>query len=511
MGVETELKLSLPLSAAPRLRKHPLLAGQRPQRQHLANTYYDTPALDLKKRRIALRHRHTAWGQLLTVKSAEPAVGGLACRSEWEAPSLPGVFDFSHVDDKPLRKWLEGLVPVLQPAFTTDFVRTTWLLEPAPGTRVELAFDHGKVSCGEAQEALCEIELELLEGPASALFELALALQADLPLRPEVVSKAERGYRVFQQARPQPARARKAGIDKGMAPLAAFKVIALECVEQLQRNEAGARAGLDPEFVHQARVAIRRLRSALRLWRPLLPAVFREHFAPAWRDLAATLGEARNLDVFATETLPPLLATFPERPPLTRLQHLAERRRQHAQADVRRAFDAPRFARLLLGFTAALHALPESGSAAEGDAVQGGASEKAAEPQTLSAFARRRLRRFDRDVQRLSSAIGSDQEAHHQLRIAFKRLRYALEFMAPLYGTHAIRRYLAAAAEMQALLGAMNDLTVAERLVAELRRRRTDDIVHGWLAGQAVLLHNLLPAALSGFVEARKPWRGRRG
>ena len=98
--------------------------------------------------------------------------------------------------------------------------------------------------------------------------------------------------------------------------------------------------------------------------------------------------------------------------------------------------------------------------------------------------------------------------AHHRLRIAFKRLRYALEFAAPLLPAGKVRRYGVATAEMQALLGAMNDLAVAEALVAELRQRRTNDLVHGWLAGQAVLLRNLLPAALEGFLEARPPWKG---
>ncbi len=494
MAVETELKLSIPPGAVAALRRHPLLAGIRPQRQRLANTYYDTPALDLKRRRIALRHRQTAWGQLLTVKSAEPAAGGLAQRSEWEAPSLPGAFDFSHVDDRRLRAQLEELTPSLQPAFTTDFLRTTWLLAPAPGVRIEMALDRGAVRCERAgavhEDPICEIELELLEGPASSLFDVALALQADLPLRPEIASKAERGFRLFQQSPQQPMRAGRSPLVAGMRPQAAFVAVALDCIGQLQRNEAGARAGDDPEFVHQARVAIRRLRSALRLWGPLLPPGFRERFAPAWKGLAQLLGEARNLDVLATETLPPLHAAFPETPALRRLAHLAGRRRQYWHREIRSAFAAPQFAELLLSFTAALHSLPPDVSLF-----------------SLEEFMQRRLRRFAREVRRLAAACGSDPQGHHQLRIAFKRLRYALEFAAPLYDAKQVRRYGAATAEMQALLGAMNDLAVAGTLVAELRQRRTDDLVHDWLAGQAVLLHHLLPAALAGFREARAPWK----
>ena len=59
MAVETELKLSIPAGRVAKLRRHPLLAGIKPQRQRLANTYYDTPALDLKRRRWrkAIRRR----------------------------------------------------------------------------------------------------------------------------------------------------------------------------------------------------------------------------------------------------------------------------------------------------------------------------------------------------------------------------------------------------------------------------------------------------------------------
>ena len=490
MAVETELKLSLPPGAVARLRRHPLLAGVTPQRQRLANTYYDTPALELKRRRIALRHRKTAWGQLLTVKSAEPAAGGLAQRSEWEAPSLPGAFDFSHVDDRRLRAQLEELTPALLPVFSTDFLRTTWLLEPAPGVRIEMALDRGAVRCEDREDPICEIELELLEGPASSLFDVALALQAGLPLRPEIASKAERGFRLFQQSPLQPMRAGRSPVLPGMRPQAAFVAVALDCIGQLQRNEAGARAGDDPEFVHQARVAIRRLRSALRLWGPLLPPAFRARFSPLWRELAQLLGEARNLDVFVTETLPPLMSAFPETPALRRLMQLAARRRQAWHRAIRQAFEAPEFAALLLSFTAALYALPSDVSL-----------------ESLEEFMRRRLRRFAREVRRRADACGSDPQGHHQLRIAFKRLRYALEFAAPLYDAKPVRRFGAATAEMQAVLGAMNDLAVAETLVAALRQRRTDDLVHGWLAGQSVLLHHLLPAALEAFFDAREPWK----
>lgn len=492
MAVETELKLSLPAAAAAALRRHPLLAAAKPAMQRLANVYYDTPDLDLLRAGVALRHRRNARGWLLTVKSAEPASGGLARRSEWEAPSQPGVFDFSHVDDKRLRRRLERLRPALQPAFVTDFRRSAWLLEPAAGVRVELAFDRGSIRHGERAAPICEVELELLAGPPSALFDLALALQADLPLRPESASKAERGYRLFRGEAPQPARAGASPLAADMAPLAAFRAVAFDCLDQLLKNEAGAHAGDDPEFVHQARVAVRRLRSALRFWAPLLPADFAAAWRPAWRDFAQRLGAARNLDVFVGEVLPPLLAAFPGHRGLRALPAQIERQRARARREVRAAFTAPVSGRLALAFAAALHALPD------GD-----------DEVALADFAARRLRRQARAAARLAAGLAAAPETHHRLRIAAKHLRYALEFLAPLYPKKALRRYLGQAAALQEVLGRLNDVDFAQSFVAGRRGLADADLLRGWLAGQAVLLREGLPAALRAFLGADAPWRAR--
>lgn len=490
MSVEIELKLSIAASAVARLRRHPLLVSVPPARQHLANAYYDTAKLDLLHSGMVVRHRRTAWGWLLTVKSAEPAAGGLARRSEWEAASLPDAFDFSHVDLKPLRKRLDELRPQLLPAFTTDFLRTTWLLSPQSGTRIEVALDRGTIRGAGREEAICELELELIEGPVSALFDLALALQADIPLRPECASKAERGYRLFLGQSPSPVRAGKTPVEKDFLPDEAFASVALDCIEQLQRNEAGARAGEDPEFVHQARIAIRRLRSAFCLWAPLLPAAFLAKYRPLWRELAREFGETRNLDVLATQTLPALQECFPEHPALQRLARLVERQCMQSHRELRTALKNPAFDRLVLGFTADVHALP-----------------KALLADSLPVFARRRLTRLAGRLSRLAVAAGNDPQALHSLRIAFKHLRYALEFLAPFYSRKALRPYLASVSELQELLGAINDIAVAEAHIAGLPRLESDTLIRGWLDGQRAPLLDILPRVLGNFMDAPRPWK----
>ena len=219
MAIETEIKLSLPPRAATQLAKHPLLAGIKPLRQRLLNTYYDTPDLRLQRERIAVRYRKKGWQWLFTVKCAAPSAGGLARRNEWEVPALPGEFDFSHVDNKKLRHLLESLRAELTPAFTTNFVRNAWLIEPQTGVRIELALDRGWIECKGRRAPICEVELELLEGDVDALFAAASTLQANLPLHPEVTSKAERGYRLYAGTALAPVKALPATINRGLTAI----------------------------------------------------------------------------------------------------------------------------------------------------------------------------------------------------------------------------------------------------------------------------------------------------
>ena len=489
MAVETEIKLSLPPRAAARLARHPLLAGSKPLRQRLLNTYYDTPDLHLQRERIAVRYRRKGRQWLLTVKSAAPSAGGLARRNEWEVPGLPGEFDFSHVDDKKLRHLLEALRPELVPAFTTDFTRNAWIVEAQAGVRIELALDRGRIEADGRQAPICEVELELLEGDVAALFATASALQDDLPLHPEVASKAERGYRLFADAELAPVKAPPIVIDGGLTAAAAFGAVALSCLTQLQGNERGIHDTDNPEFVHQARVAIRRLRSAIRVWKPLLPADFVADFDPRWRTLAAALGETRNRDVFIGEILPALAEAFPAHPEIKRLARHALRRSVISRNSARRAFKAADYSRLLLEFTAATLALPES-----------------TEPP-LKTFARSCLGKRARRVSQLAKkAHQADAAARHRLRVALKRLRYALEFFAPLFPGRGMQRYHLAATRLQDLLGQMNDLAVATQFTDEALPDGKGRFIDDWLAERNERMLQKLGKSLADFLQLEAPW-----
>ncbi|MEF8728428.1 MAG: CHAD domain-containing protein [Accumulibacter sp.] len=489
MALETEIKLSLPATAVRRLSSHPLLAASKPVRQKLVNTYYDTPDQRLQRKRLAVRYRQKGEAWLLTVKSDAPSPGGLAQRREWEVPGQPGQFDFSHVDSPKLRRFLEEATAELVPVFTTDFTRNLWVLTPREGSRIEVALDRGTIVAGERRENICELELELLEGDASDLFTAALALQADLPLHPEGVSKAERGYRLAHDAKLAPAKAGPVPLSMGMTSIGVFRSTAFSCLSQLQGNERGVRETDAPEFIHQARVSIRRLRSAIRLWRPLLPEDYVNNFDPRWRALANQLGDTRNWDVFITEILPPISKAFPDHGDVQRLSTQARNQLAACRKTAQAAIKAEAYSQLLLEFTAATLALLES------------------RKPPVTVFAPRSLNKRAKRVAALAAETrDSNPEARHALRVALKRLRYAIEFFAPLFPAKRLQRYHQSAAGLLDLLGRMNDATVAEQLVLQAVPGHHSDLVRAWLAGRNDLMLTQLEPLLAEFLSHPPPW-----
>ncbi len=197
MSTETELKLSLSPMAVSTLLRHPLLMTV-PKQQHLSNTYFDTDDLALTRQQVAVRERRIGEQTLLTVKTAGHSVAGLSRRREWEAPSQPGAFEFrALVDDAVLADALAHIADRLVPVFTTDFERLSWRIRQA-GSDVEIALDRGVIEATRqgrtVRQPICELELELKSGDASALTTLAAQLASAISLTPLDESKAARGY-----------------------------------------------------------------------------------------------------------------------------------------------------------------------------------------------------------------------------------------------------------------------------------------------------------------------------
>jgi CHAD domain-containing protein len=312
-------------------------------------------------------------------------------------------------------------------------------------------------------------------------------------LHPEAASKAERGYRLFAATPLEARRASPVTLDAGISSLVAFRTIALACVAHLQENEQGVRESDDPEFVHQARVAIRRLRSALRLWKPQLPEAFVATYDAQWRALALILGDARNWDVFLSEMLPELASSFPERSEIGALSRYATRQRESRRKRVRAALKNVAYSRLLLEFTAAVLKLAES----------------AASAVPLKVFAVHCLNKRAKKVIQQASATAKDAASRHRCRVALKRLRYALEFFDSLLPQKHLESYHQAVTQLQDLLGQMNDLDVAVQLIEEALPAQPADEIHAWMSQRNDLLLHKLDKSLNAFLRQKLPWKDR--
>ncbi|MDR2926491.1 MAG: CYTH domain-containing protein [Azoarcus sp.] len=198
MSIEIEIKLSFSPSALPEILCHPLIAGapRETPPEVLDNTYFDTPEWTLRARGVGLRLRQQTGGTVQTVKcSAHQALGGLTRRPEWETP-WRGQFDFSAVTDPDVAALLEQTRGKLAPVFATRFLRDTRRIQPHPGLSVLAMIDTGIIEAGKNIVKIHELELELVNGIEESLIRLAEELQKKLPLTPENVSKAQRGYQL---------------------------------------------------------------------------------------------------------------------------------------------------------------------------------------------------------------------------------------------------------------------------------------------------------------------------
>jgi len=224
-------------------------------------------------------------------------------------------------------------------------------------------------------------------------------------------------------------------------------------------HDPGARVGV-PEDVHKMRVATRRLRSALRTFRPLLDRDVSEPLRGELTWLAGVLGQARDTQVMwdrldsMVEKEPSDVATTDVRGAMD-----SELREAHDSAvtTATAALDSVRYFRLL-------DALDELVRRPPWNPVALGSADDVLRPRVHAEW--KRLRRRVRAAQ--ETEPGPDRDEHlHEVRKAAKRLRYAVEAVEPAFGAKAAR--LAAAAEsVQEVLGDLNDSVVTRALLRQL-------------------------------------------
>jgi triphosphatase len=456
-------------------------AAKSEVRSKLVSTYYDTPALALHRERLSLRVRKQGSEFVQTVKAENPTQADILERKEWEdqIPSRRAVLDAPKTG-----KRLPNTVrdEELRPVFTTTVTRTVIEISPDPSARVEAAIDEGEIrtSKGDAVEPISEIELELKDGDPRMIFDVALQLLEAAPIRIETRSKAERLLGI-DGLMPQAVHVGPVALDSAMSAEAALERIGRRCLTHLLSNEQAALAG-EPEGIHQMRVAVRRLRSALlALKRPLQ----KKHYRWASEELrwiAHALAPVRNLDVFAASLVRPVTQALSAGLDFERLIDATERRRRAALDQAKQAILSEKYTesmlRLLRWFV-----------------IRGWRDQQISE-HAVVLLARivdvvpdlierhhRKVRKRGKKFEELTAT------QRHRLRIAVKHLHYTVEFLGSLFEKDQVRTFVTCLKSLQDDLGYANDVRVAYDLVDQISEATDQDaraisraggIVLGW-------------------------------
>jgi inorganic triphosphatase YgiF len=483
-ATEIELKLAVPRDRVDELCRHPLLLSDRTSSRgetRVRSTYFDTPDLRLLKRNMTLRIRRMGRRQVLTLKEGALRQAGLFSRREWEEPVSHGKPNLLGLSEPKLRSLVRHAESRggLRPVFGVNFRRRSWEVGLGRDVRVEVDLDIGEIRAGGEAMPICELELELKSGQPQDLVGLAKSLSEDLPLRLSIESKAARGYALVTGGRPGPRRAAPIDIAAGANLGKAVMTILGTCVDHLAANLDPAMAGTDPEGVHQLRVALRRLLSALRLFAPLFDRDRLEATVSVLRWLTQELAPARSWDVFAGELLPPMVSddiggSAPQDSDfVAHIEELIERARDEAYAKARSALADGRVLDLVLMLRLWQEDAPWSSvdAATPPPEVEG---EIPAADRSMPAadFARPVLDRCHRRVRKLGKRAPELRiEDLHRLRLRAKRLRYAGDFFQSLFPAKAAKAYLACVGDLQDALGRLNDAATVHEVIADLRRR----------------------------------------
>ena len=466
----------------------------------LSDVYLDTREWSLLHAGYSCRRRTGDDGVLITVKQLSAGDDAVHRREEFEV-LLPV--------DAPPGDWPESPARDLVLGFADDAPlgemlslsqrRTVRMVGPADSPVAELSLDEVSLTGGDAP--YFEVEAELKEGGTERDLEVLAAVLRDAwSLEPEPRSKFQRavaalGLREGDSGEEPPVPESAAVISgkgkskghkgreeppsmlatepaapsvAGEAPTrpgieagdtmgeAARKTLLFHLLRMVQ-CEPGTRAGEDAEDLHDMRVATRRMRAAMRVFRDYLdPKAFRP-FLKAMRETGQTLGTVRDLDVFRIK-MDAYVDTLPEgsRSGLNGLLAAWEEERESAREKMLCFLDSGRYVRFRDGFEEFLRT-PGAGEmpriAADGEPLPSRVRDVL--PAVLyERFAT--VRAFDEWIS------GSDVPLirFHQLRISSKGLRYTLEFFQEVLGADA-KVVIDKTKLLQDHLGDMQDAIVA--------------------------------------------------
>ena len=298
------------------------------------------------------------------------------------------------------------------------------------------------------------MEIELLAGSASGLFDIAHMLVPDGGLQFSRLSKAARGYLLAEEGRIDlplaPRNAQNVALDPAQTAEQAAREVLRECLDQIATNVLVVRQLDNMEGPHQLRIGLRRLRSAFSVYAPVLQSPEMNRLDAEARWLGQEVGSLRDLDVVANDMVRREAETHPDEPGLSALTDVVLRRARERREQVRKLLAGAR----VQGFLIDLARFVETrGWLVPQDFGQ---TERLAAPVT--ALAGQSLNKRWKKVAKHAKGLETlTVEQRHELRKDLKKLRYAVEFFSSLFPAKRVDPFLKRLKKLQTLFGDLND------------------------------------------------------
>jgi triphosphatase len=449
-ALETELKLDVSAEHLDLLKRHPLFADHKSSRkEELVSIYLDTKDRVLRRHGQSFRLRSKGSELLQTIKGT---YRGILDRSERETPFPHDGNDDPGAIDAFLRHLDRNLPTALKPIFKTIIERETYQIGG-----VEVCLDRGKVIAGRRSSPIEEIELELKSGDRKKLFGLARQIFAIVPAEVSVKSKSERGYDLVEGIKDRAIMAQNPALPPFPTVAEAFQIICGECLYQLISNRPGIRAHI-AEALHQARVAVRRLEAAVKLFR-IIQSEKATKVAGELKWIGDELADARELDVFVTEFLAPLTSGHPTGSALAKVYGASVQLREKAYERANAALSSQRYRMFLIDVA---------------EWVETGSGEREARSRLKGEPSKDIVSKTLSKISRKMKAVGPIEELDlrslHKLRLRAKRMRYTIEFTRSLYEANPkrVEEMLKQLGKLQSAIGNLTDMASAKTLLNQI-------------------------------------------
>ncbi|WDD92860.1 CHAD domain-containing protein [Burkholderia sp. FERM BP-3421] len=360
------------------------------------------------------------------------------------------------------------------PAATLVSMRRRGRWQDEDGLVIELTLDDLTQPDADGALRFCELRAAVADADDDtrraaalrALFRAVRELSGAWPAFPLLTGALDRACQgMALDARAEPVKTSRVDLTGLRTQRAALFALGGNVTAQWFANEAGARDTGDPEYVHQMRVALRRLRTLMRLFPHFADGAWKHAFAGELGWLGGLLGAVRDWDVCGASTLPALAAADSDPDAWSATLAAAHAHGAAARTELRQALGSARYAGLALSWLEWLCGLGAPEASAEEASPTRGADRAL---PSLKRHAAKRVSRLFGHLYGAPKLTALDAAARHQVRIDAKRLRYALEFFASLASRRTRGETTRVLARVQSVLGDANDAAVALRCLERL-------------------------------------------